>query len=252
VEVVFHIAALRSVSRSVDDPPMTMECNVTGTTNLLHEAASAGVSRVVYASSSSVYGSAGTGPQREDDRPNPQSPYAVSKLAGEQLCRVWTEMTGIATVSLRYFNVFGPGQPADSKYATVFPAFISALLAGRAPNVEWDGEQTRDFTYITDVIDATVRAGALGSPSSLVLNVSSGAPRSINNVLRAVGDALGVHIPPVYSPRRTGDVRATHGDNRLADEVLGWTPRASWSDAVAATVGWFRSAMNDDDVEFAI
>jgi UDP-N-acetylglucosamine/UDP-N-acetylgalactosamine 4-epimerase len=240
VDVVYHQAALRSVARSVDEPLVTEENNVMGTLNLLGAAEAAGVRRVVYAASSSAYGETTEGVNREDSLPNPLSPYAVSKLTGEYYCRVWTHLKGLSTVSLRYFNVFGPGQHPESKYAAVFPGFISALAAGRAPEVHWDGEQSRDFTYVGDVARANMlAASADGRVDGQVINIGAGRAKTVNEVLATVSKAIGTWIEPVRTPKRQGDVRATLADITRARELLGWEPQADWDGAVAATVRWF-------------
>jgi nucleoside-diphosphate-sugar epimerase len=240
IDVVFHQGAVRSVPRSVDEPVLVEECNVLGTLHIVLAAGEAGVRRVIYASSSSVYGDVPEGIEHEDLRPDPLSPYAASKLAGEHYCRVWTSLRGLPTVSLRYFNVFGPGQHRDSKYAAVFPAFCSALVEGRAPEVHWDGEQIRDFTYIDDVVKANLRAAEAGSRADgAVINIAGGRPRSVNEVLRSVADAVGTWIEPERSPKRVGDVRRTHADISRARALLGWEPQADWDRAVRSTVEWF-------------
>jgi UDP-glucose 4-epimerase len=240
VEVVFHQGAVRSVPRSVDEPVLVEECNVLGTLHVVMAAGEAGVRRVVYASSSSVYGDVREGIDREEMAPDPLSPYAASKLAGEHYCRVWTRLRGLSTISLRYFNVFGPGQHADSKYAAVFPAFCSALVAGLPPEVHWDGEQSRDFTYIDDVVRANLLAAEAGDDADgAVVNVAGGRPRTVNDVLRSVADVLGTWIEPVRTPKRAGDVRRTHADITRARDLLGWEPRADWDKAVRSTVRWF-------------
>jgi UDP-glucose 4-epimerase len=245
VDVVFHQAALRSVPRSVDEPVLAMECNVRGTLNVLIGAEEGGARRVVYASSSSVYGGSQREMQQEDDPTDPKSPYAVSKLAAEQYCRVWTHLGKLSTVSLRYFNVFGPGQHPDSKYAAVFPAFVSALVGGRAPEVHWDGEQSRDFSYIDDVVRANLAAGdADESADGAVLNIGGGEPKTINAVLRAISDAVGAWVEPTHTPMRAGDVRATRADLTRARTVIGWEPKTSWPDAVQQTVDWFRRTLS--------
>ncbi len=239
-EVVFHQAALRSVPRSVDDPLLSESCNVAGTVNLLAGAEHAGVRRVVYASSSSVYGDVAEGRQREDMTPSPLSPYAVSKLAAEQYCRVWTHLKGLSTVSLRYFNVFGPGQRPESRYAAVFPAFIAALVEGRAPEVHWDGEQSRDFSYIDDVVRANIAAAtAGGGADGAVINIAGGEPKTVNEVLKAVSDSVGRWIEPVRTPKRAGDIRRTHADISRGKRLIGWEPKAAWEPSVAETVRWF-------------
>lgn len=240
VEVVFHQGALRSVARSVDNPRLTQECNVVGTLNVLLGAEAAGVGRVVYASSSSVYGDVDGRVNREDMPPDPLSPYAASKLAGEYYCRVWTRLKGISTVCLRYFNVFGPGQHPESKYAAVFPAFISALGADRPPEVHWDGEQSRDFTYIEDVVRANILAAEVrGKVSGSVINIGGGEPKSVNEVLVSVSKAMGRWIEPLHTPKRMGDVRHTRADISRAAELLAWTPKTPWEQAVESTVRWF-------------
>jgi nucleoside-diphosphate-sugar epimerase len=239
-EVVFHQGAVRSVPRSVDEPVLVEETNVLGTLHVVLAAAEAGVGRVVYASSSSVYGDVGEGVNREDLPPDPLSPYAASKLAGELYCRVWTRLKDLSTVSLRYFNVFGPGQSLESKYAAVFPAFCSALAAGRPPEVHWDGEQSRDFTYIDDVVRANLQAAeADGRVDGAVINIAGGRPKTVNEVLRSVSEAMDRWLEPTRTPRRAGDVRRTHADIARARELLGWTPRADWDEAVRNTVRWF-------------
>jgi nucleoside-diphosphate-sugar epimerase len=239
-EVVFHQGAVRSVPRSVDEPVLVEETNVLGTLHVVLTAGEAGVRRVVYASSSSVYGDVREGVNREDLPPDPLSPYAASKLAGEYYCRVWTRMRGLSTVSLRYFNVFGPGQSHESRYAAVFPAFCHALVAGRAPEIHWDGEQARDFSYIDDVVRANLLAAeADGRVDGEVINIAGGGPRTVNEVLGAVSQALGTWVEPTRTPKRVGDVRRTHADIGRARELLGWEPEAEWTSAVEATARWF-------------
>jgi nucleoside-diphosphate-sugar epimerase len=243
VEIVFHQGALRSVPRSVDQPQLATECNVLGTLNVLTGAEAAGVRRVVYASSSSVYGESAAERMREDQLPDPRSPYAASKLAGEYYCRVWTHSNGLSTISLRYFNVFGPGQPREGRYSLVFPNFVAALCTGEAPEIHWDGEQSKDFTYIDDVVRANLLAAQAGSEADgAVLNIGNGSPRTVNEVLRAVSDAVGVWIDPVRLPKRAGDIRRTHADITKAKRMIGWAPQTDWDDAVRETVAWFRSA----------
>ena len=240
IDVVFHQAAVRSVPRSVDDPLLTHDCNVTGTVNLLMGAEKAGVGRVVYASSSSVYGDTHGEMNVETLPTNPQSPYAVSKLSGEMYCRVWSKVKGLSTVSLRYFNVFGPGQHPESKYAAVFPAFVSSLVGGRPPEVHWDGEQSRDFTFVDDVARANLAAARAGDDASgETFNIGAGRAKTVNETLRSVSDVLGTWIDPTSTPKRAGDVRSTHADISKANRILGWEPQVDWDEAVKRTVEWF-------------
>lgn len=241
-DIVFHQGAVRSVPRSVDEPILVDQCNVQGTLNVLVASSEVGVGRVVYASSSSVYGDVPEGLNHEDLPVNPMSPYAASKLAGEMYCRVWASLGKVSTVSLRYFNVFGPGQSAESKYSAVFPAFISSLLAGRPPELHWDGEQSRDFSYIDDVVTANLLAAKAGPDATgSAINIAGGKPRTVNQVLRSISDVIGRWIEPVTTPRRSGDVRRTHADISRAKDLLGWKPAADWDGAVRSTVEWFTS-----------
>jgi nucleoside-diphosphate-sugar epimerase len=237
VDVVFHQGAIRSVPKSVDDPRLSHESNITGTLNVLEGSRLASVRRLVYASSSSAYGETDETINRETDPPNPRSPYAVTKLAGEYYCRVWTALGRLSTVSLRYFNVFGPAQHPESKYAAVFPAFVTALVSGRPPEVHWDGLQSRDFTYVDDVARANLLAAmADGHADGEVVNIGGGRPKTVLEVLDSISAAIGRSIDPVFVPKRPGDVRHTHADVTKARDLLGWQPQAVWTEAVAATV----------------
>lgn len=233
-EVIFHQAALRSVPRSLDEPLVVHETNATGTLKVLLAAEKAGARKVIYASSSSVYGGVLEGMSQEDMPVRPLSPYAVSKLTGEQYCSVWASLGRVQTISLRYFNVFGPGQRADSKYAAVFPAFISALARGEPPTIHWDGEQSRDFTFIDDVVSANLLAASTDRIGTV--NIAGGTPRTVNEVFESVSSVLSVEIAPDRVPQRAGDVRHSHADIRRASDLLGWEPRTSWDIAVRDTV----------------
>ena len=242
IDVVFHQAAIRSVPKSVDDPLPVEATNIRGTLNLLEAASQTGVRRIVYASSSSVYGGGDGSSQKESDPLDPQSPYAVSKLSAEQFCRVWSLLDRIETVSLRYFNVFGPGQRPDSAYSAVFPGFIAALKRGEAPVIHSDGHQTRDFCYIDDVVAANLAAA--DAPSAAVgrcYNIGADDPRSVNDVFKSVATVMGSSVTPTFGPKRAGDVRSTWADISAAKTDLGWSPKAKWDDAVRATVEWFDS-----------
>jgi nucleoside-diphosphate-sugar epimerase len=240
VRYVLHTAALPSVARSVKDPLSTNSVNVCGTLKVLVAARDAGVERVVFSSSSSVYGDTPTLPKREDMTPMPRSPYAISKLAGEHYARAFCDLYGLKTFSLRYFNVFGPRQNPKSQYAAVIPLFIDAIRRRERPVIFGDGEQTRDFTYVDDVVAANLcccsaPAGSAGS----VCNVGGGHRVSINTLARTVADILGKNIRPVHKHTRAGDVRDSQADPSRAKKMLGWTPRVSFETGLRRTVEWF-------------
>ena len=241
VEVVFHQAALPSVKRSVDDPVRTHEVNTTGTLNVLLAARDSGVRRTIYASSSSAYGDTPTLPKREDMPTSPQSPYAVSKLTGEQYCKVFTRVYGLETVSLRYFNVFGPRQDPTNQYAAVIPLFITAFLSGRRPTVFGDGEQTRDFTYIDNVVDANLLA-AKGDARSAgeSFNVACGDRVSINELLKISAEIVGiVDWSADYIGSRPGDIRDSLAAISKAADLLGYVPNVDLREGLRRTVQWF-------------
>ncbi|MBD3348030.1 MAG: SDR family NAD(P)-dependent oxidoreductase [Candidatus Eisenbacteria bacterium] len=240
VEVVFHEAALASVPRSVDDPVSTNRVNVLGTLNVLVASRDAGVSRLVYASSSSIYGESPELPKREDMAPAPESPYAVSKLAGEHYCRVFSGLYGLECVVLRYFNVFGPRQDPDSQYAAVIPIFATALLEGETPVIYGDGGQSRDFTYVTNVVEANVLASEAPGCSGAVLNAACGGTVTVNELFRELAGLVGVSAKPVYAEPRPGDVRHSFADISRARERLGFEPRVGFEEGLRLTVGWYR------------
>lgn len=221
-EVVFHQAAHKAVPRSVEHPLPTDLANTHGTLTVLEAAKDAGVRRVVYASSSSVYGGAATVPTPEDAPTVPRSPYAVSKLAGEHYCRVFTELYGLETVTLRYFNVYGPRQRPDGAYAAVIPLFVRALLDGSRPVVHGDGGQARDFTYVDDVVEANLRAAAAPGDrcAGKVYNVARGVETSVLDLLATVAHVIGVEADPEFAPPRAGDVRRSRGDASAAARDL--------------------------------
>jgi UDP-glucose 4-epimerase len=239
VEVVFHQGALPSVPRSVQDPLTTGAVNVEGTLNVLLAARDEGVRRVVYASSSSVYGNAGTLPRVETQFPDPISPYAVSKLAAERYCVSFARVYGLETVTLRYFNVFGPRQDPTSQYAAVVPRFIAAVDSGEPVTIFGDGEQSRDFTYVDNVVEANVRAAQAAEAVGAVINVATGDPRSVNALADTIGDVLGKPVEKEYLPPRTGDVRDSWADVAAAGRLLGWEPHVGLEEGLRLTAEAF-------------
>lgn len=240
--VIFHQAAHRAVARSVEDPLATDLANVHGTLTLLTAARDAGAGRFVYASSSSIYGGAAALPTPETAPARPRSPYAVTKLAGEHYCRVFSELFGLETVALRYFNVYGPRQRPDSMYAAVIPLFIAALHRGERPQVHGDGRQSRDFTFIDDVVDANMRAAEASADrcSGRAFNIAGGSPYSLLEVLEILGQILGLTPEPLHVSPRAGDVRNSQADPSAALEELGWSARVDLHSGLKHAVDWFR------------
>jgi nucleoside-diphosphate-sugar epimerase len=235
-EVVLHHAALPSVPRSVADPLASHAVNATGTLNVLLAAREHGVRRVVYASSSSVYGANPTLPKHESAALLPMSPYAAAKLAGESYCASFLEVYGLETVALRYFNVFGPRQDPASEYAAVIPKFIAALEAGEAPTIYGDGEQSRDFTYIDNVVDANMAALVAEGAGGQVVNVACGQRTTLNALVGHLIHQLDADVEPVYWPARPGDVRHSLADVSRAFELLGYVPRVDLVEGLTRTV----------------
>lgn len=238
VDYVLHQAALRSVPRSVDDPQSTNDVNITGTLKLLIAARDAGVKRVVYASSSSVYGDSKLIPQNELHRTSPISPYAVSKLAAENYCQVFAKTFGLQTVSLRYFNVFGPKQDPKSKYAAVIPKFMKAAYKGETLIVHGDGNQSRDFTYIENVVNANILAALTPGIGGEVFNVACGDSSSVMDIVRGIEKILGRKIKVKHTPPRAGDVRKTKADISKAKRLLKYKPGTSFEKGLGLTFKW--------------
>ncbi|HBA85846.1 MAG TPA: LPS biosynthesis protein WbpP [Verrucomicrobia bacterium] len=240
VRCVVHLGALPSVSRSINDPQSTHDVNFSGTLNLLLQAREAGVERLVFSSSSSVYGDTLVLPKREDMLPVPKSPYALSKLAGEHYCRLFYELYGLKTYALRYFNVFGPRQSPQSQYAAVIPLFVDALRKGEKLTIYGDGEQTRDFTYIDDVVSANLACcEAPESAAGDVYNVAHGFRISVNQLADRLEALVGVRPGRDYVPARAGDVRDSQADSSKAREKLKWEPKCPFEDGLKRTVDWF-------------
>ena len=243
VEVVFHEAALASVPRSVADPVATNVNCVDATLNLLVAAHAAGVRRVVYAASSSVYGDAPVLPKHEQMLPSPISPYAVAKLAGEHYLACFTRVYGLETVALRYFNVFGPYQDPTSHYSGVLAIFCRWMLAGEQPTIYGDGEQSRDFTYIDNVVHANLLAAAAPAEkvSGRMMNLATGSRITLNETVAILRELTGYSGKPAYEPVRSGDIRDSLADIRLAGELLGYAPIVDFREGLRRTVEWYRS-----------
>lgn len=240
VEVVCHLAALPSVARSVADPFVTNEVNVRGTLNVLVSAKEEGVRRVVYASSSSVYGNTPTLPKHEEMAPSPQSPYATSKLAGEHYCRAFTGVYGLETISLRLFNVFGPRQDPDSDYAAVIPRFLARMAAGERPVIDGDGRQTRDFTYVDNAVRAFILAASAGPEAAgEMANVGCGSRISILDLVQGLNEALGSRMEPMFAEPRAGDVRDSLASIEKAARLIAYRPEVEVHEGLRRTAGWF-------------
>ena len=234
---VFHEAALPSVQRSVEDPAQSNLVNVNGTLNVLLAARDAGVKKVLFASSSSVYGDTPVLPKVESMTPNPMSPYAITKLTDEYYCRVFTSLYGLPTVALRYFNVFGPRQDPKSQYAAVIPNFISRILAGEPPVIHGDGRQTRDFTFVRDVVRANILAAE--SDAVGVFNVACQKRIDLLELAGTIMDLVGTRVDPVHEPARPGDVRDSLADISRARDAFGYAPAYTLTDGLKETIQWF-------------
>jgi nucleoside-diphosphate-sugar epimerase len=238
-EMVLHQAAMPSVPRSIQDPLTSNASNVIGTLNVLLAARDNNVRRVVFASSSSIYGASDRLPKDESLTPMPISPYAVAKLAGEGYCRSFHAVYGIETVALRYFNVFGPRQDPLSQYAAVIPNFVTAALEGKPPVIFGDGSQTRDFTYVANVVDANLKAMTAPNVAGHALNIASGGRVSLSEVVTAIAELTGRSVEPLYAPIRTGDVPHSMADIGRARDVLGFQPTVDFRSGLALTIDYF-------------
>ena len=241
VAFVFHEAAIPSVPKSVEDPQPSHDANVTGTFNLLRAAVQHRVRRFIYAASSSAYGDTEESPKHEKMTPHPLSPYAVQKLAGEHYARAFHECYGLETISLRYFNVFGPGQDPNSQYAAAIPAFVTKMLRGKPPVVYGDGSQTRDFTYIDNVVHGNILALETDETHGESVNVACGNAISVNQVIREISRLLGISLQPEYTERRAGDVMHSCADIRLAGALLGFEPTVTFEDGLRRAIDYYRS-----------
>ncbi len=240
IDFVFHEGAVPSVPKSVADPVTSHQANVDGTFNLLMAARDARCRRVIYAASSSAYGDQPELPKRESACPAPLSPYAVNKLVGEHYLRAFYLCYGLETISLRYFNVFGPRQDPKSQYAAAIPAFVSAILKDEPPTIYGDGEQTRDFTYVDNVVHANILAAGASRTEGQVVNIACGERVTVNEIIRMINDALGKDVAPNHVPARPGDVKHSLAAIDLARQVLGYEPVVSFQEGLRRAIEWYR------------
>ncbi len=242
VDYVLHQAAIPSVPRSVEDPITSNRANIDASLNVLVAARDAKVRRVVYAGSSSAYGDTPTLPKVETMPTAPLSPYALQKLVAEQYCQMFTHLYGLETVTIRYFNVFGPRQDPSSAYSGVISLFISALCENRRPTIYGDGEQTRDFTYVANVVDGVLRACEAPKASGEVINVATGGRISLNHLFQTVRQLLNGNVEPMYGPPRAGDVRDSQADIDKARRLLGYEPSVTFEQGLENTVAWYKAS----------
>ena len=243
VDYVLHLAALPSVPRSVADPISANRVNIEGTLNVLLAAREAGVKRVVFAASSAAYGDNPILPRVESHEPRPMSPYALTKVAGEYYCQIFTRLYGVEAVALRYFNIFGPRQDPHSQYTGVLSKFITAYIKGTTPTIFGDGEQSRDFTYIDNVVDATLRACIAPDAPGKVINVGVGGRFTLNQTIALLDQIFGKQVTPRYDPPRSGDVLHSQADISLARQVLGYEPKVPYEQGLKKTVEWYRAEL---------
>jgi nucleoside-diphosphate-sugar epimerase len=240
IDVVLHEGALPSVPRSIDDPAATHKHCVDATFTLLLAARDAKVKRFVYAASSSAYGDTPTLPKVETMPVNPLSPYAAAKLMGEYYCSVFYKVFGLETISLRYFNVFGPQQDPASQYAAAIPAFVTAILKGKPPTVYGDGEQSRDFTYVDNVVEANLRAARAKQTKGDVVNIATGESVTVNAIIKMINELVGKSVKPIYEPARKGDVKHSLADISLARKLIGFKPVVLFKEGLEKAIEWYR------------
>jgi nucleoside-diphosphate-sugar epimerase len=240
IDVVLHHGALPSVPLSVDDPASTHRHCVDATFTLLLAARDAGVKRFVYAASSSAYGDTPTSPKVESMKPMPLSPYAVAKLVGEYYCSVFYQVFGIETISLRYFNVFGPKQDPKSQYAAAVPAFVTAILKDKPPVIYGDGRQSRDFTYVDNVVQANLLAARAKQTKGEVINIACGSAVTVNEIIAMINDAVGKSIKPNYTDPRPGDIKHSLADISLARKLIGFKPKVTFKGGLQLAINWYR------------
>ncbi len=241
IDYVLHQAALPSVPRSIKNPVESNENNITGTLNILLSARDNRIKRVVYASSSSVYGDTPTLPKKEDMTPSPLSPYALTKLTGEHYCKIFSSVYGLQTISLRYFNIFGPGQNPESQYAAVIPKFIESLLRGKSPVVYGNGNQTRDFTFVDNAVSANILACQTETTSGETVNIATGVQTSLNQLIQILKEITNLNIPAQYDSPREGDILHSLADLSLAKNLLGYKPVIHLKEGLQKSVKWMKT-----------
>lgn len=243
VDYIFQEAAMTSVLESMENPEKCNEINITGTLNVFIAGLRNQVKRVIYASSSAIYGDDPIIPKREDQRENPISPYAISKYVGELYMKFFYEVYKLEVVSLRYFNVYGPRQDPNSPYSAVIPKFISSLLKNETPTIYGDGEQTRDFIYVEDVVSANIQAMKIKNIGGKVFNIATGKRISINKLYEEIKRLINANIDPIYAPERKGEVRDSVGDITLAKKYLLWTPKFFLEEGLKRTINWYKKIL---------
>jgi UDP-glucose 4-epimerase len=242
IDYIFHLAAQASVPLSIDDPIYTMENNITGTLNILEAAKDLGNCKVIFSSSAAVYGDAPELPKLETMPVLPKSPYAVTKITGEQFCRVFYETYGLPTVALRYFNVYGPRQDPKSEYAAVVPKFIECAIANIPPTIFGDGEQSRDLIYVDDVVDANIAAALSDKANGQIFNIAHGSTTTVNELATMIAEIANKHnLQPEYADQRAGDIKHSYADISKAQKHLGWKPRSKLKDGLDHTFGFFEN-----------
>jgi nucleoside-diphosphate-sugar epimerase len=244
-DYVFHLAALPSVSRSIEDPVTCSEVNINGTLHILNAARHGRVRRVIFSSSSSVYGDSPELPKKESMQPHPLSPYALTKLTGEIYCRIFSDIYGLETLSLRYFNVFGPRQDPDSEYAAVIPKFVTSVINKTPPTIYGDGEQARDFTYVENVVDANLKALEAKSAGGEALNIACGEKMTVNRLMKEICRILKSGVEPRYAEPRKGEIRDSLADISKAGELLGYVPSISFKEGLETTIRFFQKRMKE-------
>jgi UDP-glucose 4-epimerase len=243
-DYIFHLAAQSSVPMSIDDPVGTTENNIGGTQNILEAAKENGGIKVIFSSSAAVYGDDPKLPKLEEMKPQPKTPYAVSKIAGEQFCQVYYEIYDIPTVSLRYFNVFGPKQDPNSEYAAVVPKFIEHVINGKPPTIFGDGEQSRDFIYVDDVVDANIQAALSKKANGEVFNIAQGKGTTINELAETIAEIGESSMIPIYKPERPGDIKHSYANISWAKKLLSWKPKTKLKDGLMWTYDHFKTQMD--------